>query len=168
MLAFLNKGMHRHHYDAEYGRLHRIFDSNIDFVPGEFIYWDSTSGKYLKAVEGKCDLLVLHVDECGTWFEGVNSGEIQLNKFDLKGRLFIDKLGNLTNTKTLTCIGFIENGNLYMSIVNDTTIDSLGSSTGSAVASLGGNCPAVDPSTPYTWIKTQLSDGTIGYVPFFK
>ena len=111
--------MHRHHYDAEYGRLHRIFDSNIDFVPGEFIYWDSISGKYLKAVEGKCDLLVLHVDECGTWFEGVNYGEIQLNRFDLKGSLFIDSNGDLTNEQTTTKVGFIENGNLYLSIVKD-------------------------------------------------
>lgn len=160
--------MHRHHNDAEHGRIHRIFDSDIDFVPGEFVYWDSTSGKYLKAVSGKCDLLVLHVDEYGTWFEGVNSGEIKLNKFDLKGQLFIDSLGNLTNTKTDTKVGFIENGNLYLSIVNESSIDRLGNQLGSGSANLGSNCPAVDPSTPYTWIKTQLEDGTVGFIPFFK
>jgi len=50
----------------------------------------------------------------------------------------------------------------------DGTIGTSAHAVGSGTASLGSNCPAIDPSTPYAWLKFELDDGTIGYVPFFR
>lgn len=33
---------------------------------------------------------------------------------------------------------------------------------------LGGNCPAVNPTTPYVWIQIELQDGSIVYMPAWK
>ncbi len=40
--------------------------------------------------------------------------------------------------------------------------------TGAGTADLSNNCPAVDPSIPYTWLKMKSSDGSVVYVPAFK
>lgn len=40
--------------------------------------------------------------------------------------------------------------------------------TGGGTASLSNNCPAVTPTSPYTWVKIQTSDGSIAYVPAWK
>jgi hypothetical protein len=71
---------------------------------------------YLTAVEGKCDLMVLRVDPYGTWFEAANIGEFQIKNFTLQGTVYIDYVGELTETATDTKVGFIENGHLYLSI----------------------------------------------------
>lgn len=104
------------HFNIECGHEHRIFGVNITHKPGDFIYWDSELELYVPAVEDKCDLMVLRVDHYGTWFEAANIGEFQLKNFTLKGPVYIDYVGELTNTETNTKIGFIENGHLYLSI----------------------------------------------------
>lgn len=105
-----------HHFRVECGREHRIYGEDFQFLPGDFIYWDSTQLKYLSAVEGKCDLLVLRVDRYGTWIEAANIGEFKIKNFTLKGALYLNSLGELTNTQTTTKLGFIENGHLYLNI----------------------------------------------------
>jgi hypothetical protein len=40
--------------------------------------------------------------------------------------------------------------------------------TGSGSALLGSNCPAVDPSTPFSWIKMLAADGSTVYIPAYK
>jgi hypothetical protein len=40
--------------------------------------------------------------------------------------------------------------------------------TGTGTPSWGANCPAVNCSTPYTWIKVKTSDGSDAYLPVFK
>lgn len=109
------------HFSIECGHEHRIFGVNITYKPGDFIYWDSVLGLYVPAVEDKCDLMVLRVDRYGTWFEAANIGEFQLKNFTLKGSVYIDYVGELTNTETKTKIGFIENGHLYLSITKSTS-----------------------------------------------
>lgn len=104
------------HFNIECGHEHRIFGVNITHKPGDFIYWDSELELYVPAVEDKCDLMVLRVDRYGTWFEAANIGEFQLKNFTLKGAVYIDYVGELTNTITNTKVGFIENGHLYLSI----------------------------------------------------
>lgn len=104
------------HFNIECGHEHRIFGTNINHNPGDFIYWDDTLKSYLPAVEGKCDLMVLRVDPYGTWFEAANIGEFQIKNFTLQGAVYIDYVGELTETATDTKVGFIENGHLYLSI----------------------------------------------------
>lgn len=104
------------HFNIECGHVHRIFGVNITHVPGDFIYWDSALELYVPAVEDKCDLMVLRVDRYGTWFEAANIGEFQLKNFTLKGAVYLNDAGELTNSETNTKIGFIENGHLYLSI----------------------------------------------------
>jgi hypothetical protein len=104
------------HFNIECGHEHRIFGTNITHNPGDFIYWDDTLKSYLTAVEGKCDLMVLRVDPYGTWFEAANIGEFQIKNFTLQGTVYIDYVGELTETATDTKVGFIENGHLYLSI----------------------------------------------------
>jgi hypothetical protein len=43
-----------------------------------------------------------------------------------------------------------------------------GISSGLNAAQLGNNCPAIDPTTPYTWLAFLLKDGTTVYVPAWK
>jgi hypothetical protein len=40
--------------------------------------------------------------------------------------------------------------------------------TGSGVASLGSNCPAVTATAPYTWIQAFSNDGSTVYIPCYK
>lgn len=49
-----------------------------------------------------------------------------------------------------------------------TTLKIDNNSTGGGTASLGVNCPAVDPTTPYTWFKMKSSDGSDVYIPAWK
>lgn len=95
---------------------HRIFLSAFTFNPGDFIYWDSTTSAYLPAVEGKCDLYVARIDPFRTWLAASNYGEFSIRNFTLKGPVYIDATGALTNTITATKVGFIENGHLYLNI----------------------------------------------------
>jgi len=60
--------------------------------------------------------MVTRVDSFGTWFEAANVGEFNSKVFTLKGAVYIDANGALTNTITRTKVGFIENGHLYLSI----------------------------------------------------
>lgn len=99
-----------------YGCFHRIYGSDFTFSPGDFIYWDSEDELFLPATEGNCDLLVISVDNCGTWIEVANSGEFKLKNYTLKGPLYINNLGEITNTQSSSKVGFIENGNLYLLI----------------------------------------------------
>lgn len=39
--------------------------------------------------------------------------------------------------------------------------------TGAVTATLGTNAPAGVATTPYTWLKVQAPDGTLGYVPMY-
>lgn len=39
---------------------------------------------------------------------------------------------------------------------------------GTGTPTLGTNCPAVDPTTPFTWIQTTLPDGSVVYIPAWK
>ena len=94
---------------------HVIYRTNA-FAIGDFVYYNTSNEDYRKAVEGKCDFMVVNVDNCGTWFEVAFYGEFQTRNYDLMGELFIDDTGTLTNTPTATKVGFIENGNLYLFI----------------------------------------------------
>lgn len=49
-----------------------------------------------------------------------------------------------------------------------TLIKLLNSTTGAGTALLGANCPAVDPTAPAAWVKMQLGDDSIGYIPVWK
>ena len=40
--------------------------------------------------------------------------------------------------------------------------------TGSGTASMWTNCPAIDTTKPYTWIKVMASDGSVCYMPAWK
>lgn len=40
--------------------------------------------------------------------------------------------------------------------------------SGVGAALLGANCPAVTVAAPYTWIKVETSDGSVGYIPVWK
>lgn len=68
---------------------------------------------------------------------------------------------------------FYANGNEKMLLDSTTlTIDVLPkfagtNATGSVTATLGSNGPSMT-TTPYTWIKAVSSDGSEGYIPFFK
>jgi len=138
----------------ECSHLHKIYQVNITHLPGDFIYWDSAIGAYVPAVENKCDLMVLRVDPYGTWFEAANVGEFRLKNFTLKGPVYIDYTGELTNTKTNTKIGFIESGNLYLSI--QTTSEYIG------VYNLNGLVITPAESIPQNLVNGQIittSDG---------
>ena len=39
---------------------------------------------------------------------------------------------------------------------------------GAGSASLGANCPAVTPATPYTWIQVKTADGSTAFIPVWK
>lgn len=60
--------------------------------------------------------MVLDVAQDKTWLEVANYGEFKLKNNTLKGALYINSLGELTNDETETRIGFIENGYLYLLI----------------------------------------------------
>jgi len=98
------------------GHAHRIFGEGFTFKPGDFIYWNHAEAIYKIAFEGSCELMVTRVDSFGTWFEAANVGEFNSKVFTLKGAVYIDANGALTNTITRTKVGFIENGHLYLSI----------------------------------------------------
>lgn len=104
------------HFNIECGHEHRILGTNITFLPGDFVYWDSELESYVPAVEGLCDLMILRVDIHGTWFEAANIGEFQIKDFEISGSVYLDSTGKLTNTETNTKIGFIEEGHIYLSI----------------------------------------------------
>ncbi len=57
-------------------------------------------------------------------------------------------------------------------ILGNTYFDSVpkfsNNSTSSKTSSLGANCPAVDNSTPYTWITVKSGDGSTVYIPAWK
>lgn len=40
--------------------------------------------------------------------------------------------------------------------------------TGTARATLGGNCPARESASPHSWITVMLSDGTRGFIPVWR
>ena len=44
----------------------------------------------------------------------------------------------------------------------------LPNTTGAGTPTLGTNCPAVDPTTPYTWLTTIANDGSTIYIPAWK
>ena len=56
----------------------------------------------------------------------------------------------------------ITTGNTWQNLLNANE------ATGAGTATLGTNCPAVTPTSPYTWIKMISSDGSTVYVPAFK
>lgn len=60
--------------------------------------------------------MVTKVNQSKTWFEAANLGDFELKNYTLKGELFINSAGELTNTKTNTKVGFIDNGHLYLLI----------------------------------------------------
>jgi len=41
-------------------------------------------------------------------------------------------------------------------------------SLGQGAASLGSNCPASHPETPWRWLKVLTSDGSTAYVPAWR
>ena len=47
--------------------------------------------------------------------------------------------------------------------VNGTNVE-----VGSGSATLGTNCPAVTPATPYTWIQNVAGDGSVIFSPVWK
>ena len=86
------------------------------FTPGQFIYWNTSDKDYNLAFEGNCSFLVVAVDDCGTWFEVACVGEYEIDNFDITGETYLDAQGKLTATPTKTKVGFIENGNIFLSI----------------------------------------------------
>jgi hypothetical protein len=88
----------------------------------------------------------------------------------LNGKLTI---ASFTNVDLIT----VPNG--PTTLIGDDTTDTLSNkqltdpkitnnSTGSGTADLSTNCPAVDPSTPYVWLKMKSSDGSDVWIPAFK
>lgn len=111
------------------GHVHKISGTNIQFEVGDFIYWNGTA--YVPAIENHCDLMVTRVNRSKTWFEAANQGEFELKNHILKGQLFINASGELTNTETNTKVGFIDGGHLYLLIEKSGSSGSSGSQVNS-------------------------------------
>jgi len=115
LLAEHGCGCHGHHHRPDCDGRHRIYLDHT-FKSGDFIYFDTTTKTYKLAVEGHCDFMVLNVDHCNTWIEVASTGIFILRNYVLTGPLYINSLGSITNTETITKVGFIENGIIYLLI----------------------------------------------------
>jgi len=64
----------------------------------------------------------------------------------------------------------VNNTAAYQITTGNTLKNLLGANeaTGAGVPLAGANCPAADPTTPYTWIKMISSDGSTVYVAAYK
>ena len=125
VFELLDANEHHHHCEHDEhpicGHVHKITGTNIQFKVGDFIYWNSTLGVYALAIEDHCDLMVTRVNRNKTWFEAANHGDFELKNYVLKGELFINATGELTNVKTNTKVGFIDAGHLYLLIEQPST-----------------------------------------------
>jgi len=95
--------------------------------------------------------------------DGVNDLTFRLNSID---RIKIFRTtGNLViGTSSDNGFALYNNGTSYF----NGNIQIAQNSTGAGSAALGRNCPAIDPTTPYTWIKMISADGSTVYIPAYK
>jgi hypothetical protein len=98
--------------------------------------------------------------------EARSTGDIEVvdNKLRFVTRV---SAGSATQLQAVGNLAF----NRWVVIPVHKTVASVGGqeSTGAGSATIGAaNCPATTVGSVYKWVKTVLSDGTVGYVPVWK
>ncbi len=92
------------------------------------------------------------------YFSGVNRNSNAQIPVQVRGSTVAIATSGTTN---LSCNGTNVVLNLVPKFAGTNT-------TGSGSASLGGNCPGVTSSAPYTWVQVVTSDGSTAFIPAWK